>query len=72
MHMETCERDGRITKETTERIEAKVDRNAEKRQAQHEESQRQMDRMEKRLLYGLVGIAGLIVWEYFVKRLYLG
>jgi hypothetical protein len=31
-----------------------------------------MERMEKRLLYSLLGIAGLFVWEYFIKRLYLG
>lgn len=31
-----------------------------------------MERMEKRLLYAILGIAGLFVWEYFVKRLYLG
>lgn len=31
-----------------------------------------MERMEKRLLYSILGIAGLFVWEYFVKRIYLG
>ena len=71
-HMETCERDGKATKETAERIEKKVDRNADAREAQHAALLVLINKMEKRLLYGVLAVAGLLVWEYVVKRIYMG